>query len=110
MGHGPPAKVIKKARKLLGRRATAGKKTGQSADDGRDMDIPAAALLGARKGLVYCLVGLISHRRYSSKVPHLCHAFLPLSLPGRCLTLLHCPCLIPRLLQSMWHGCWCIFR
>ena len=47
------------------------KKAGQGMDEGRGMDIPAAALVGARKGLVYCLVGLISHRRYSSKVLHL---------------------------------------
>lgn len=61
---------MKKTRKLLGKKGAAKKKTGQSMEDGRDMDIPVAALVGARKGLVYCLVGLIAHKRYSSKVPH----------------------------------------
>ena len=72
-GRGAPAKAIKKTRKLLGKKGTAKKKAGQGMDEGRgmDMDIPTAALLGARKGLIYCLVGLISHRRYSSKVLHL---------------------------------------
>ena len=63
------------------KKGAAKKKTGQSMEDGRDMDIPMAALVGARKGLVYCLVGLISHKRYSSKVLQPCHAMALLSHP-----------------------------
>ena len=37
------------------------------------MDIPREAYVGARKGLLYCLVGLISQKRYSSQVLHPVH-------------------------------------
>ena len=76
-GSGAPVKAVKKPRKLLGKKGAAKKKAGQGADEGREMDIPAAALIGARKGLIYCLVGLISHRRYSSKVLRPCLALSP---------------------------------
>jgi len=52
----------------LGKKGPAKKKADQSAEDGKEMDIPKAALVRAEKGLIYCLVGLISHKRYSSKV------------------------------------------
>ena len=51
----------------MGKKGPANKKAGQG-QDGKEMDIPKAALVRAGKGLIYCLVGLISHRRYSSKV------------------------------------------
>jgi hypothetical protein len=62
------AKAIKKPRKLLGKAGVARRKSNTGAGNAKEMDIPEAALVGARKGLVYCLVGLISHKRYSSKV------------------------------------------
>ncbi len=71
------AKTIKKPRKLLGKAGTARKRS--NAGDAKNLDIPEAALVGARKGLVYCLVGLISHKRYSSKVRLPC---LNMQLPG----------------------------
>ena len=77
-----PAKAVKKPRKLLGKKgAAAKKKAGQGSEEAQEMEIPAAGLVGARKGLIYCLVGLISHRRYSSKVLQPCSA-LRLCLVG----------------------------
>ena len=92
-GTGAPVKAVKKPRKLLGKKGAAAKrKAGQGAEEAREMKIPAAGLVGARKGLIYCLVGLISHRRYSSKVLHPCLAVsscaltfcLASILPHRC--------------------------
>ena len=67
---GPPlaAKAKKKPRQLLGKKAAGKKKPGQ--EDAKRMDIPREAFVGARKGLIYCLVGLISQKRYSSQVSH----------------------------------------
>ena len=65
------AKAKKKPRQLLGKKAAGKKKPGQ--EDVKRMDIPREAFVGARKGLIYCLVGLISQKRYSSQVSHLVH-------------------------------------
>ncbi|CAK0764609.1 hypothetical protein CVIRNUC_003175 [Coccomyxa viridis] len=59
------AKAKKKPRQLLGKKAAGKKKPGQ--EDVKRMDIPREAFVGARKGLIYCLVGLISQKRYSSQ-------------------------------------------
>ena len=70
MQQGAPlaAKAKKKPRQLLGKKAAGKKKPGQ--EDVKRMDIPREAFAGARKGLIYCLVGLISQKRYSSQVSH----------------------------------------
>ena len=63
------AKAKKKPRQLLGKKAAGKKKP----EDVKRMNIPREAFVGARKGLIYCLVGLISQKRYSSQVSHPVH-------------------------------------
>ena len=64
-------KAPKKPRKLLGKKAAGKKKPGQ--EDVKRMHVPKEAFVGARKGFIHCLVGLISQKRYSSQVSHLIH-------------------------------------
>ena len=71
LGPALAAKAKKKPRQLLGKKAAGKKRPGQ--EDVKRMDIPREAFVGARKGLIYCLVGLISQKRYSSQVSHPVH-------------------------------------